>query len=293
MKYLLIACLTISWARANDLCLDPAAQKTSFWYLQTAQKIDDEILDSRADGLKHQVVRNTLVTKSYLDFFQSTQNQHVRLMGYVYAQASHHLGRLVRYKYWQQISDSHEWKELDYSLIQGRALERIVATFPQVLSSRLMDFSLDLYKTLATQLNILNSCGAAFASRLTQDSDLKLAYASNTTAEFMRHFVAYEQSYLQKTMYAQLDIMIATKSGMLDAMRFIPFNGEKTMSFAQWREHEGFKGTSYNLAQRIRFDQMVIRLELMASEMQLSQMKKRLRHSRLKEMLLFLIGSLD
>jgi len=292
MKFILLAWLSISWAWAHDICLDPAAQKTSFWYQKTEQKIDEAIFDTRTDGLKHQVTRNMLVTQSYLHFFQS-QNQHVSLMGYVYAQASHHLGRLVRYKFWEQVADSNDWKKLDYSLIQGRALERTVSSFPQLLSTRLMDFSLDLYKTLATQLNILNSCGAAFALKLTHEPHLKLAYSSQSISDFMRHFVAFEQSYLQKTMYAQLDIMIATKSGMLDAMRFIPFNGEKTMSFAQWREHEGFKGTSYNLAQRIRFDQMVIRLELTASQMQLSQMQKRLRHSRLKEMLLFLIGSLD
>jgi hypothetical protein len=292
MKLLLFAWLSLSFAWANDICHETAAQKTSFWYQRTAQKIDEAILDSRTDGLKLQVTRNMLVTQSYLHFFQS-QNHHVSFMGYVYAHASHHLGRLVRYKFWEQVADSSDWKKLDYSLIQGRSLERTVATFPKLLSTRLMDFSLDLYKTLATQLSILDSCGAAFAFRLTEDPHLKLAYTSHSLSDFMRHFVAYEQSYLQKTMYAQLDIMTATKSGMLDPMRFIPFNGERTISFAEWKEHEGLKGTSFDLTQRIRFDQMVINFELRETENQQSLLLERLNKTRIESMLKFLKKSLE
>lgn len=238
-------------------------------------------------------MRNLLVTEAYLAFFKAAKNSNVRLMGYVYAQASHHLGRLVRYKYWNQIADSNEWKQLDHSLIQGRALERTVATFPQLLATRLMDFSLDLYKTLATQLTILETCGPTFAAKITDNPQLRSAYLSRSNSDFMRHFVAFEQSYLQKTMYAQLDIMTATKSGMLDPMRFIPFNGERTISFAEWKEHEGHKGTSFDLTQRIRFDQMVINFELSETENQQPLMLERLKNTRIESMLEFLKKSLE
>lgn len=292
MKFILFFYFLISSAWANDICHDPQAQTTSYWYQKTAKKIDEAILDSRSEGLSLQVMRNTLVTQSYLQFFQS-QNQNVRLMGYVYAQASHHLGRLVRYKFWDHVADSQDWKKLDHALIQGRALERTVATFPQILATRLMDFSLDLYKTLATQLSILENCGSIFAAKLTNDGHLKLAFAAHTPSDFMRHFVAFEQRYLQKTMYSQLDIMTATKSGMLDPMRFIPFNGERNISFADWREHEGFKATSYDLTQRIRFDQMVIDLEIKETDMVFQKMQQRLSHSKIKEMLNFITKNLE
>lgn len=293
MKFLFIIWLTVTSAWANEICLNPAAQNTNYWYNKTSQSIDEAIAETRTQDLSLQVMRNLLVTRAYLEFFKTASNSNVRLMGYVYAHASHHLGRLVRYKYWSQIAESHEWKKLDYSLIQGRALERTVATFPQLLATRLMDFSLDLYKTLATQLTILETCGPTFAARITDNSQLTLAFGSNSPAEFMRHFVAFEQSYLQKTMYAQLDIMTATKSGMLDPMRFIPFNGERTISFAEWREHEGLKGTSFDLTQRIRFDQMVIHFELNETENRPGLMLERLNKTQIESMLEFLKNSLE
>lgn len=261
------------------VCREPRAERAEFWQALVADQLavaERELPPQHPRAIR----RNTLVTAGYLELFRHGTVAPVRLMGYVYAHASHHLGRLVRYDHWRRVdrSDSRAQalKTEDLRLLQGETLRRLVATFPRPLAARLMDFSLDLYLTLAPPLVAREVCGAGMALRAFSDPQLQEAFGTRHPLAFMHHFVGFEQSYLQTTMYRQVDVRLLAQRGVLDPMRFIPFNGEVAPSFADWCASTQCRVTSYDLAARVSFDHWAIEEEWAHTGGQFADMALRL-----------------
>jgi hypothetical protein len=277
-----------------------------------ASHIDEMIKMSETTGIEKDVLTNQLVTLSYLELSQQHQN-HIRAMGHVYANASHHLGRLVRFHYWQRYKQL-PLAQADQSLIQGTILGSTVRTFPLMLSKRLMTHSLDLYKTLSWSLGASALCGKNHVRELLEGisskelalvlpgltkskqqkilKQLKAAFQANDLKHFINQFVAFEQTYLQYTMYAVPEVKIPTSLGVLDKMRFIPFNGEKSISFHTWCRFNNCKKTSLDLAQRILFDQTVIQQEIATTQNDPVLLQERIRRSQILEVAFFVLNDL-
>lgn len=295
-----------------EFCSSPEASSSTFWFNLMASHIDEMVRLSETIGIEKDVLTNQLVTLSYLELSKQHQN-HIRAMGYVYANASHHLGRLVRFHYWQR------YKELpiartDQSLIHGTILGSTVRTFPLMLSKRLMTHSLDLYKTLSWSLGASALCGKNLVRDLLKGisseelaqvfpglrkskrgevlKQLKAAFQAKELERFIKNFVAFEQTYLQYTMYAIPEVKIPTALGVLDKMRFIPFNGEKSTSFHTWCRSNNCKKTSLDLAQRILFDQTVIQQEIASTQNDPILLQKRIRRSQIQEVAFFVLNDL-
>lgn len=264
------------------MCQKPAAQRAEFW-----RELVSDKLHSQLRGTDLPLQKNALVSEGYLELFRHSGHPSVRLMGYVYAHASHHLGRLVRYHHWSRVPRNDERAQVlkaeDLRLIQGETLRRLVATFPRPLAARLMDFSLDLYETLTPPLLVMEVCGVSFAQRVFPGTHLQEAFGTRHPLSFMHHFVEYEQTYLQSTMYRQVDIRLLAQQGVLDEMRFIPFNGEVTASFAEWCRAEGCGATSLDLRQRIEFDRWAIEQEWAWAGGEFTELEQRLRASPIEE----------
>ncbi len=75
---------------------------------------------------------------------------------------------------------------------------------------------------------------------------LSKAISASFLTDVMKHFVDYEQSYLQETIYQVPILNLPPGFGILDKRRFIPFNGEKEMDC---------RTSSLNLENRVRSDQ--------------------------------------
>ncbi|MCM2349265.1 MAG: hypothetical protein NDI69_04535 [Bacteriovoracaceae bacterium] len=295
-----------------EFCSSPEASSSSFWFNLMASHIEELLRQSELAGVEKDVLTNQLVTLSYLELSQNSQN-HIRAMGYVYANASHHLGRLVRFHYWQR------YKGLplalaDQALIQGTILGTTVRTFPLMLSKRLMAHSLDLYKTLSWSLGASAICGPEYVRDLLKRisprelvlvfpglekskqeevlKQLKAAFQTEQLEHFIKHFVAFEQTYLQYTMYAVPEVKVPTALGVLDKMRFIPFNGEKSTSFHSWCQSNKCNKTSLHLGQRILFDQTVIQQEIARTQNDPIILQERMRRSQLQEVANFVLNDL-
>lgn len=285
-------------AEQASYCTSPEVQQISHWSKLMGERFDEELDRLDLKGLKKDVYRNQLVTLSYLSIFEQTGS----LMGYVYANASHHLGRLVRDAYWSQLSspEARELARADRALIRGATLGRVADVFPRTLSSRLMFHSVQLYKTLSWSLAADALCGRDFVLQLL-DTDatgslpglptarypqhlllLRLAFASD---DLTREFVAFEQSFLQYTMYQDFLVGSAAKARILDPMRFISFNGEKHLAFDEWCRDTQCQKTSFDLAARTRFDQTVIQQEWQRTEHQRTMLNDRLEKTRIRELL--------
>ncbi|WP_408095749.1 hypothetical protein ACJVC5_11950 [Peredibacter sp. HCB2-198] len=282
-------------------CQSSEVKKNSFWFELTSKHIDELIRASDVSGLDEDILKNQLVTLSYLEIFKTSQNSSSISMGYIYANASHHLGRLVRYHYWE--AHPHEaLGHIDRSLISGDLLGTAVRTFPVTLSRRLMSHSLDLYKTLSWSLVARSHCGKNHVTDLMENGGpvtflglssakydqvfrlLKSAHLESDPVLFMKKFVAYEQTYLQHTMYSMPDIRLPTSIGMLDKMRFIPFNGEKQKSFYEWCGERDCDTTSLDLKNRVHFDQ-----DSIAPEFSLIS-EDRLKNARIEEVINFILN---
>jgi hypothetical protein len=243
------------------------------------------------------------------------------MMGHVYSNASHHLGRLVRFRYWDQISDNPSRrviKQSDRSLISGGLLGGVVETMPELLSHRLMKHSLDLYQTLSWVLGSVMICGPQNTLELVEqyqcgfwgNCDIlpglrglglqleALEHLKNALKviqkkklmrraqlqEFASAFVTFEQFYLQHTMYNQIDVGASASLGLLDSMRFIPFGSKKTVSFKDWcQSSSSCQGSSINLEQRILFDQHVIVEEISQTQASLPLMSLRDGHNLIRQ----------
>lgn len=260
-------------------CASRETKRISFWFDLMANRIDGLLEASHVSGMDQDVLKNQLVTLSYLELFKTSRNDSTTLMGYAYANASHHLGRLVRYHYWENYP-TEELGELDRALISGDLLGTAVRTFPKFLSQRLMSHSLDLYKVLSWSLAARSHCGSDYVNELLQDGGnytfpglmpfrhaqvirlLKSAHQEIVPEAFMKKFVSYEQTYLQYTMYSLPDIRVPTAVGVLDKMRFIPFNGEKQKAFYEWCKEKNCGSTSLDLKNRVYFDRDAIMPEI-------------------------------
>jgi len=301
--------------------------RASDWYRLMARQISAHPKVLNSHGLKKDVMRNLLVTWSYSEFLRLSQTQKslgpqaAGLMGHVYANASHHLGRLVRFKYWDQLPQTTAREAImlsDRGLVSGGLLGRAVETMPLLLSHRLMKHSLDLYKTLSWVLGSAMLCGSQYTLKLVEDYQCsfwgscdilpgleglalqlealehlkdalrviqsKRILRRAQLQEFPSAFVVFEQFYLQHTMYNQLDVGASASLGLLDRMRFIPFDGVKSLSFKEWCESQmNCRGSSINLAPRIRFDQSVISLEISQTMGDLTRMSQKPGHRMIQQ----------
>ncbi len=304
-------------------------------YKLMKDKLESHPNIQNARGLKKDVMRNLLVTWSYAELLRLNQSQDelgaraVGVMGHVYSNASHHLGRLVRFRYWDQLSSTpsrNTIKLSDRSLVSGGLLGRAVETMPELLSHRLMKHSLDLYETLSWVLGSVMLCGPQYTIELVEEyqcgfwgncdilpglrglgaqleaiEHLKNALKIIQKKRFLRSaqlqewanaFVRFEQFYLQHTMYNQIDVGTSASLGLLDEMRFIPFEGIKSQSFKSWcAAHSTCQGSSKNLEQRILFDQSVISQEIAHTLGSLPRMSLRDGHHMIRQVRLELLDN--
>jgi hypothetical protein len=227
------------------LCDSSAAHSEAYWRKLVDKKITSLIQDGP------QTVQNSFVSLSYLELFRHSSHEGPGFMSYVYANASHHLGRLVRFVKWPE---NHPLRKDDQKLVKGLALRVAAGTVNQELSKRLMIHSLSLYKELAWSLASASLCGPHYTLGIVSDDNLRDAFSSVSVTDFIRPFVTYEQTYLQKTMYSDFLIGSSARAKMLDEMRFISFNGEEHPAFAKWCEQSNCKTSSFDLKNRIEFD---------------------------------------
>ncbi len=253
--FFVIPALSTSPSGASPMiCKKAEFQTESFW----RKRVDDRIVLLTKDQPPE--AANAIVTLSYLELFRApSRSKSASFMGYVYSNASHHLGRLVRFSAW---TENHPLKAQDREPVTGRSLRFLSETVPGEPSTRLMFYSLDLYRELAWNLSAAATCGNAYAKKLVSDQALKAAYASATTEEFVQNFITFEQTYLQGKMYRDLMIGMAARMRMLDEMRFISFNGEEQLSFSTWCSRRNCQTSSYDLKHRIDFDVAAILDEL-------------------------------
>lgn len=257
----------------KKFCSESKFQTEEFWRKLMSEKIDLHLEEG------NHVLQNSFVTLSYLELFNIPSKSPLSsFMGYVYANGSHHLGRLVRYTKWPS---NHPFKKDDQKLVQGLALKLIAQNASHELSRRLMHHSFNLYKTLAWSLASAHLCGKDYTLEIVSDPDLLDAFNSSSSEEFIRSFVTYEQSYLQTTMYSDFLIGTAAKGKVLDEMRFISFNGEKQQSFMEWCKQHSCKTSSFNLENRIEFDTSTIVKELKLTSNRKERLQERATSARI------------
>lgn len=107
---------------------------------------------------------------------------------------------------------------------------------------------------------------------------LSRAFSASFLTDFMKHFVDYEQSYLQETIYRLPILNLPPGLGVLNKRRFIPFNGEKEMDC---------RTSSLNLENRVRFNQQVIKEEMSFFGTQTSE---RLKNAQIEEVPPFILS---
>lgn len=235
-------------------CKRPEFKTESYWRRLMANKID-ALINGGSEAKQ-----NAFVSLSYLQLFETpSQHRAASYMGYVYANASHHLGRLVRFAKWPK---NHPLRKSDRELVKGELLRLAADNVSDELSSRLMYHSLDLYKELSWSLASSVLCGQSYALSIVKDKNLIRAYNAKGVTDFIHPFVTYEQTYLQENMYSDFLIGHTAKMKVLDEMRFITFNGEEHESFAAWCNHQKCNTSSYNLRNRIIFDAYSIKKEI-------------------------------
>lgn len=277
-----------SWQepRQAELCSNPNFRHQDYWRSITSEKIESLIIDYAIER-DHSLVANSLVTLSYEAIFNHTsKSEFASTMGYIYANASHHLGRLVRYSFWPK--DSPLGNE-DTSFIRGSLLQIAAVIAPKTLADKLMIHSLDLYKELSWVLSAASICGNQYAADLVKTRYLQDAFSSRSTDEFIYHFIAHEQHFLQRGMYQDPLINLIAKLGVLDKMRFITFNGEIQSSFYDWCKETRCQTTSFNPEQRINFDRVAIAKEAKKTWWQSDILQQRLLKTRANEIAHFIL----
>jgi hypothetical protein len=276
-----------SISEQKTFCSEEKSHNSEFWLDLMGDHIDSVIKNPKYKKIDPEVVKNLFVTLSYLEIYREGPLR-IRFMGLVYANASHHLGRLVRYSYWQKYPDS-PLKKADKELISGEILGTSLRFLSGPIAKLLMNHSLDLYKNLSWGLGAERICGKDYVLGMLERKHLKLyrAFSASFLTDFMKHFVDYEQSYLQETMYQVPMINLPAGLGVLDKMRFIPFNGEKQLSFYEWCKELDCRTSSLNLENRVRFDQQVIEEEMSFFEAQTSE---RLKNAQIEELAQFILS---
>lgn len=285
----------------QELCRSPEAKKSIFWQELMSSHIDELLEQAALGGIEHDVFKNQLVTLSYLELSRISKKD-IQTMSYVYANASHHLGRLIRFHYWQRFNDLPLGRK-DQTLISGMILGASLRILPLMVSSILMSHSLELYKNLSWSMAASTLCGKPFVQKLLEDylpereqytavKHLKAAFNAFTPEDFIINFVTFEQTYLQSTMYAVPEVRLTTGLGILDKMRFIPFNGKKTLSYFEWCRLKKCKKTSLDLKKRILFDQTVILNELKLTGNDPLVFEQRLKKTQLHQVSEFILKDL-
>lgn len=238
----------------TSFCGKEEFRNEDYWRKLVAHKIDS-LTKNTPD-----VARNSYVSLSYYELFRHTSGfRPSTFMSYVYANASHHLGRLVRFNKWPS---NHPLADKDRELVKGEALRLAARNVSYELSRRLMLHSLALYKELAWSLASASLCGADYTLSFVRNNDLIEAYQSRTMSEFIKPFVTYEQTYLQEHMYSDFLIGSSARMRILDEMRFITFNGEEQETFRMWCGKSNCNTSSYDLDNRILFDTYSILKEI-------------------------------
>ena len=258
----------------RSFCLETDNQTEIFW----RNLIDHKITDLIGNGSA--VIQNAWVNLSYLELYRMGKDSSAGFMGYVYANGSHHLGRLVRFNKWPK---EHPLKDSDRALVKGTALRLVARAASHELSRRLMLHSLRLYKELAWSMASAVLCGNDYALSIVSHSDLKQAFMARSKAEFITPFVTYEQSYLQENMYSDWLIGGSARAGVLDEMRFISFNGESQVSFHEWCREKSCPTTSLDLDNRIEFDTYSIMRELDSTQGKSESLNVRLQQAKIIE----------
>lgn len=259
----------------KTFCESSPAQTENFWRTLMGNHIEARV------GHRPQVVQNSFVSLSYLEIFKlPSRYAPAKFMGYVYGNASHHLGRIIRFKEWPS---DHPLKKDDQKLVKGMALRVAAETTSHELSKRLMHHSLELYKELSWSLGLASLCGKDLALKIVKDENLKKAFESDSIGKFIEPFVTYEQTHLQKVMYSELIIGTAAKAKVLDEMRFISFNGEEQLSFHKWCFLTHCETSSYDLRNRIRFDVTAVNNELKLLMRRFESLSKRAKRARIEE----------
>ncbi|GEM_PF-2369669 len=295
-----------------ELC-SSKRNSADFWFTIMSSHIDKLLNQTELNDFDHDVLKNQLVTQSYLELSLRSHGQE-NSMTYVYANASHHLGRLVRYHYWERYPKEAIGQE-DRSYISGEILGTVVRTVPRLLAKTLMNHSLFLYKTLSWSLGASVICGQDAVDQMLQTTTskkvldeifphfpsrkqkelmkrLRKAFTATTPEQFISSFVAFEQTYLQYTMYASPEVSLPSSLGLLDKMRFIPFNGERSLSYYDWCKARKCRQTSFNLEHRILFDQTVILKEINLTKNDHRIMDERIQKTHLNEVSDFILNNL-
>lgn len=266
----------------EDFCRERKYHNEAFWRALTKNKINELTLNRSYAAV------NSYISKSYLEIFNKTPKVNgVKYMSYIYSNASHHLGRLVRYHAWPE---DHPLKEIDRSFIEGAALRAINQVANAKLSTKLMHYSKDLYQELSWSLTAAGLCGVDYTLDMVKDPYLIKAYRAKTIPEFVEAFVSYEQTYLHYKMYQDLEIKIPAKITVLDNMRYMSFNGEKHPSFAEWCKKRYCGTSSYNLENRIRYDIWAILGEFKTTRAKVPTLKTRLQNAKVQETADFFIS---
>lgn len=260
--------------KKEEFCKLKEYHSENFWRALTKIKMNKLSHD------RSPTAANSFVTKSYLEIFRHTPKINgVKYMGYIYANASHHLGRLVRYNAWPE---NHPLKEKDRSYVEGPTLRTMALVANTKLSSKLMNYSKDLYQELSWSLLSASLCGLEYTQKMVRDRNLIKAYTATTISDFVEAFVTYEQTYLHKTMYQDLEIKIPAKAMILDNMRYMTFNGERHVNFFEWCRMNSCNTSSYNLENRIRYDVWAILSELKLTQSRLSVLNTRLQNAKVE-----------
>ncbi|MFA5584689.1 MAG: hypothetical protein WDA09_10795 [Bacteriovoracaceae bacterium] len=255
----------------KEFCADRRYHDQNFWRSLMEKRINELTKGQPAS------TQNSFVTQSYLEIHRKTpQLNGVKFMGYVYANASHHLGRLVRYNAWP---DSHPLKKKDRSFVEGPALRALTRLANSQLSPKLMYHSLELYKELSWSLASASLCGMDYTHEMIRDPNLSNAFKATTIPSFIKSFVAFEQTFLHVTMYQELEIKIPAMATILDQMRYMTFNGETHPSFAQWCKETNCRTSSYDLGNRIHFDVWAITNEYNLTKGNVKTLSKRLKNA--------------
>ncbi len=272
---LCICALTPAQGQAEPRICERSESKTeAFW----RNRVDDRIL-ALTRGQSPQTA-NATITMSYLELFRApSRSKAASFMGYVYANASHHLGRLVRFSAWPE---RHPLKDRDRELVKGSTLRFLSEAMPGELSTRLMFYSLDLYRELAWSLSAAAACGNAYAAGLVSDPALSAAFTSSSTEDFVQSFIHFEQTYLQGKMYRDLLIGTAARARVLDQMRFVSFNGEEQLSFDAWCSRRDCQTSSFDLKNRVAFDVSAVLDELAVTKASRPVLWERIRGSRVE-----------
>lgn len=257
MRFLfLMTCLGLVFHAQAECHLE---NSRAFWKSYAIQELNFSI-ESLPIKSRDEAILNSVITQKYFDLNDGTNSlNRLNLISYIYSHASFHLGRIPRYRFWKR---DDEYGTEDKKLIKGRSLRTLLRLNSTLASRNLMKYSRDLFLELTWSLYALRECGINYVRSIVQDQNLLQFYQANDPKLMMYSFIRYEQTYLQKTLYSNFYLRPMIKTGLIDEMRWIPFAGVEWPSFRKWCQDNHCGSTSYQLENRINFDQQSIGHEI-------------------------------